>query len=54
MLANVFTKTIRDRRLGTFIGALAVASVALFGLAAYSDLDETITDLYGSMPDAFV
>ncbi len=54
MLANVFTKTLRDRRLGMLIGALGVVSVAVFGLAAYSDLDETIAELYGSMPDAFV
>lgn len=54
MLANVFTKAIRDRRISMLVGALGVVSVAVFGLAAYSDLDETIANLYGSMPEAFV
>ncbi len=54
MLANVFTKTVRDRRIATLVASLGVISVAVFGLAAYSDLDDTIADLYGSMPEAFL
>ena len=54
MLANVFTKTIRDRRIATLVASLGVISVAVFGLAAYSDLDDAVADLYGSMPEAFL
>lgn len=54
MLANVFTKTIRDRQLATLIGALGVISVAVMGLGAYSNLDDTIAELYGSLPEAFI
>ena len=53
MLANIFTKTIRDRQIAMLFGSLGVISVAVFGLAAYSDLDDAIANLYGSMPDAF-
>jgi len=54
MLANVFTKTIRDRQLTILIGALGVISVAVMGLASYANLDETVVELYESMPEAFL
>lgn len=54
MLANVFTKSIRDRRLAMVWGVVGVLSVAVMGLAAYSDLDAEITDLFGSLPEALL
>ena len=54
MLANVFTKTIRDRQVGTLIAAVGIGMIAVLGLAAYSDLDETIAELYSSLPEAFL
>ena len=39
MLANVFTKTSQERWKGTVIAAVAVASMLLFGMAVYRDID---------------
>ncbi len=39
MLANVYTKSIRDRLGSGLIGALALAATLLFGLWAYQDVD---------------
>ena len=54
LLANVFTKTVRDRQVGTLISAVGVAMIAVLGLAAYSDLDDTIAELYSSLPEGFL
>jgi ABC-2 type transport system permease protein len=50
MLANVFTKTIRDRWLGMFIGAVTLGLLLLMGMAAYKSIDLSI---YDSMPAGF-
>jgi ABC-2 type transport system permease protein len=52
MLASVFTKSIRDRQVGTMWGVLGVVSVALMGLAAYADLDAEIVELFDGLPEA--
>ncbi len=54
MLANVLTKTVRDRQLAILIGVAGVLLMALLGLGAYSGLDDTIADLYDSMPEAYL
>lgn len=54
MLANVFTKSIRDRRVSVLVGILGIISVAVLGLAAYSDLDDQIAELYGGLPEGFM
>ncbi len=54
MLANVFTKTIKDRQSGTLIGSLLVVAVAVLGLAAYSDLDDLLADMIAGMPEAWL
>ena len=54
LLANVFTKTVRDRQVGTLISAVGIAMIAVLGLAAYSDLDDTIAELYSSLPEGFL
>jgi ABC-2 type transport system permease protein len=50
MLANVFTKTIRDRWIGMFIGAITLGLLLVLGMAAYKSIDLTI---YDSMPAGF-
>lgn len=50
MFANVFTKTIRDRWLGMFIGAITLGLLLLMGMAAYRSIDLSI---YDSMPAGF-
>ncbi len=52
MLANVFTKSIRDRQVAILWGIIGVVSVAVMGLAAYSDLDQEIVDLFDGLPEA--
>ncbi len=52
MLANVFTKSIRDRQIAILWGIIGVVSVAVMGLAAYSDLDQEIVDLFDGLPEA--
>lgn len=52
MLASVFTKSIRDRQVGTMWGVLGVVSVALMGLAAYADLDAEVIELFDGLPEA--
>ena len=54
MLANVFTKTLRDRQLGILIGGFGVVLTALLGLAVYSGLDDTFVELFEAMPDAYL
>jgi ABC-2 type transport system permease protein len=54
MLANVFTKTLRDRQLGILIGSVLTVLVAVFGLAVYSDLDEVLADYVSAMPEAWL
>lgn len=39
MLANVFTKTIKDRTLGILIGALSTGLMLIFAMAVYRDID---------------
>lgn len=50
MLANVFTKTTRDRWLGMLIGAFSLGLLMLAGMAAYRSID---LSLYDSMPIGF-
>jgi len=50
MLASVFTKTIRDRWMGMFIGAITLGLLLLMGMAAYKSIDLSI---YDSMPAGF-
>ena len=46
MLANVFTKTVRDRWKGEAIAAVTMAAMLLFGMAVYKDIDLSVyTDL---------
>lgn len=54
MLANVFTKTFRDRQVSMLWGVAGVLSVSVMGLAAYSDLDQEIVDLFDSLPEALL
>ncbi len=39
MLANVFTKTIRDRLLATLIGSVSIGLMLWWGMAVYRDID---------------
>jgi ABC-2 type transport system permease protein len=48
MLANIFTKTTRDRWKGTVIAAFTLAALFFFGMAVYRDIDLT---LYTSLPE---
>ena len=48
MLANVFTKTIRDRWLGAVIAGGAISLYLLMGAAIYRDID---LDIYTDMPE---
>lgn len=48
MLTNVYTKSIRDRWLGTTIGVGAVGLWLLMGVAVYRDID---LDVYRNLPD---
>ena len=50
MLANVFTKTTRDRWKSTVIGAVALALLLVFGMAVYRDIDVSFWD---DLPEAF-
>ena len=50
MLANVFTKTIRDRWMAMFIGAVTIGLLLLAGMAAYRSIDLSI---YQDMPAVF-
>jgi ABC-2 type transport system permease protein len=52
MLANVFTKTSRDRLTGMLIGAVAIALMLLMGTAVYKDVDLTL--YFESMPPGFL
>jgi ABC-2 type transport system permease protein len=49
MLANVFTKTVRDRWKGVTIAAVSLAVMLLFGMAVYRDLDLSV---YTDLPEA--
>ena len=61
MLANVFTKSVRDRVSSGLIGALALAATLLFGLWAYQDVDisfyydlpAAVLELMGIDPETF-
>lgn len=50
MLANVFTKTTRDRWKGMAIGVAALAALLFFGMSVYRDLDLSV---YTSLPEVF-
>jgi len=52
MLANVFTKTSRDRLTGMLIGAVAIAVMLWMGTAVYKDVDLTL--YFETMPKAFI
>jgi ABC-2 type transport system permease protein len=50
MLANVFTKTARDRWKSTVIAAVSLGCLLVFGMAAYNDVDVAFWD---DFPEAF-
>ena len=50
MLANVFTKTTKDRWKGMAIGALTVGAMLFLGMSAYREIDLA---LYTSLPEVF-
>ncbi|MFC1865637.1 ABC transporter permease subunit [Chloroflexota bacterium] len=49
MLSNIFTKTVRDRWLGTAIAAVSLALMLLFAMAIYRDIN---LDFYTELPEA--
>ena len=49
MLSNIFTKTIRDRWLGTAIAAASLALMLLFAMAIYRDIN---LDFYTELPES--
>ena len=49
-LANVFTKTTRDRWKGMAIGSVTLAVLFLFGMSVYRDIDLSV---YTDLPDVF-
>lgn len=51
MLANVFTKTVRDRTLGMLIGSVSIGVMLVFGMAVYRDID---TSFYYDLPPAML
>lgn len=51
MLANVFTKTVRDRTLGMVIGAMSLGVLLVFGMAVYRDID---ISFYQQLPQAIL
>lgn len=51
MLANVFTKTTRDRWKGIAIGMATMAVLFLFGMAVYRDIDISV---YTELPEALL
>lgn len=51
MLANVFTKTVRDRSVGMLVGAFALGVGLIFALAVYRDVD---VSFYQQMPRAML
>ncbi len=50
MLANVFTKTTRDRWKGMAIGVASLAAMLFFGMSVYRDIDLSV---YTSLPEVF-
>ena len=48
MLANIYTKTIRDRWVGTTIGVGAISLWLLMGVAVYRDID---LGVYNNLPE---
>lgn len=52
MLANVFTKSVRDRTTGMLIGAISIGVLLWFGMAVYRDID--ISFYYESLPPAIL
>ena len=50
MLANVFTKTTKDRWKGMAIGAVTVGALLFLGMSAYREIDLA---LYASLPEVF-
>ncbi len=51
MLANIATKTVRDRWKGFAIGSAVIAVILWWGMIIYQDIDLSI---YTSMPDVFL
>ena len=51
MLANVFTKTTRDRWKGIAIGMATMAVLFLFGMSVYRDIDISV---YTELPEALL
>ncbi|HSM45084.1 MAG TPA: hypothetical protein VK969_08735, partial [Acidimicrobiia bacterium] len=49
MLANVFTKAVRDRTVSTLIGAMSLGLMLWFGLTVYRDID---ISFYQQLPAA--
>ena len=51
MLANVFTKTTRDRWKGMAIGSVTLAALFLFGMSIYRDIDISV---YTGLPEVML
>lgn len=51
MLANVFTKTVRDRTVGMLVGAMSLGVMLVFGIAVYRDVD---ISFYQELPEAIL
>ncbi len=51
MLANPFTKGLRDRWMGMAIAMFSVGAMVWFAGLVYRDLDDEISDFFAEMPD---
>lgn len=54
MLASIYTKTVRERSGGVLIGALSLLLLTGFALWVYVDLDDVISELFATMPEALL
>ncbi len=52
MLANVYTKALRDRWLGWMLAIVGLTAIAYFGMFVYSDLDDFVEGMRDSLPEA--
>ncbi len=52
MLANVFTKTVRDRTIATLVAAISLGIILWFGMAIYRDVD--LSFYYEDLPPAML
>ena len=54
LLANVYTKTLRDRWLSVAIGTVLIGLMVAMGVAIYRGLDDVIVELVRSYPEALL